>query len=169
MTPATLTDINGVADTTAVAQHNFEQITKDLYKFTPTRQNDIETTIIGPPATGEHILNERWVDSLCAEWRCTAAGGPGTWRQQTPAVVATPPSSGTIPTGYQIVDASDSYVQKYHAGSYVWTSVNNTGGTLRISGGLLQLKNSTTNLWHTVTITGADGSPMLNISDTGTA
>lgn len=107
ISPGPLSDISGVGDPISVAQFNFEATTRDLYKFTPTYQNGVATTIIGPPTSGAHILGELWKDSLVASWRCTVAGTPGTWRQEHPAVAASLPSAAAYTAGYRIQDGSD--------------------------------------------------------------
>lgn len=123
ITRGPLLDISGVGDPVSVSQTNFELITEDLYVFTPSRVAGVATAIIGPPAVGDFVLNDLWKDAWGASWRCTVAGNPGTWRQETPAVRPGEPATGTIPVAYQILDSNDSHRQKYHAGSYVWISV----------------------------------------------
>lgn len=118
-----LQNIQGAASPSTVAQANFETLSLDLYNFTPTRQNGDPTTVIGAPTSGTFALKQKWVDAYGATFLCTVAGTPGTWRQLAPVVVATLPVSGTIPTGYQVLDASDNYRQFFHAGSFVWTPV----------------------------------------------
>src|SRR5690349_6097370 len=100
ISPGPLLDIQGTGDPVSVAQENFEVLTRDIYKFSPTYQNGSATTVIGPPTAGAHILDELWKDAWNGVWRCTVAGTPGTWRQETPAIRAGEPGSGTIPTGY---------------------------------------------------------------------
>lgn len=123
ISPGRLLDIQGVGDPVTVAQHNFEVLTQLLFEFTSTYESGVETVLIGPPVAGAHLLDEKWWDAYDALWRCTAAGTPGTWRQETPAVVATEPTTGTIPVGYHIFDESANFRRKYHIGSYVWRSV----------------------------------------------
>lgn len=119
-------EIQGVGDPVEVAQSNFEVLNEEVFKVIPTYQSGSPTSIVGHPSTGDHILNELWKDSLNAHWRCTVAGTPGTWRQERAAVVATPPASGTIPAGYQVLDASDRFRRKFHAGTYVFVPVDST-------------------------------------------
>jgi hypothetical protein len=76
------------------------------------------TTIIGPPASGTHVLAEFWRDALGGEWVCTGAGTPGTWKQAKPAAVTADPSSGTIPVGYLIMDVSTGHIRR-SAGGYL--------------------------------------------------
>jgi hypothetical protein len=57
-----------------------------------------------------------WVDGGVAP----LAGAPGTWRQVLPAAVTVDPSSGTIPTGYLILNVTENGSEKWHAGSYLW-------------------------------------------------
>lgn len=65
------------------------------------------------------MLAEFWHDALGGECRCTVAGTPGTWMQIKPAAVTAAPSSGTIPTGYFILNVTEG-AMKRHAGSYSW-------------------------------------------------
>ncbi|MBE7504248.1 MAG: hypothetical protein HS113_28960 [Verrucomicrobiales bacterium] len=51
------------------------------------------------------------------ELRCTGAGTPGTWLQIWPAAVTADPSSGTIPSGYLILNVTTGHIKR-HAGSY---------------------------------------------------
>ncbi|HRZ47636.1 MAG TPA: hypothetical protein P5555_20875 [Candidatus Paceibacterota bacterium] len=54
-------------------------------------QNSTPTAIVGPPASGTHVLAEFWRDALGGEFRCTAAATPGTWIQIRPAAVMDEP------------------------------------------------------------------------------
>lgn len=126
--PGRLLSVEGVGDPVAVLQTDLEALTEDVYEFTPTYQSGVETTLIGPPTSGTFTEDTLWKDAWLATWRCTVAGTPGTWRQETPAIRAGEPSSGTIPTSYQILDSSVNYRRKYHAGSFVWTPVNEAYG-----------------------------------------
>lgn len=121
--PGRLLSVEGVGDPVSVLQTNLEALTEDVYEFTPTYQSGVETALIGPPTSATFTVDTLWKDAWLAQWRCTVAGTPGTWRQETPAIRAGEPSSGTIPTGYQILDSSANYRRKYHAGGYTWTPV----------------------------------------------
>lgn len=87
---------------------------------TPTYVNGVATTTIGPPTSGVHITDELWTDAWGGQWHCTAGGTPGTWRQHRAAIRSGEPGSGTIPSGYVIIDANDNFQTKFHLGSYVW-------------------------------------------------
>lgn len=63
---------------------------------------------------------ESWRDALGGEWVCTVAGTPETWMQIKPAAVTADPSSGTIRTGYLILDVTTGHIKR-HADGYVWT------------------------------------------------
>lgn len=98
-----LQDIENVVNPNTVAQANLETIEKGLFR--PTRPNEVAgvlTVVIGPPTAGTFVLYDRWVDANGAQWECTAAGTPGTWRQITPAMKAADPVAGTYPAGYLI-------------------------------------------------------------------
>jgi len=132
-----LRDVTGAADPITVLQYNLEVLSEMLDLVTPSYQYSEATDLIGPPTTGAWLIDTLWKDSLGAQFRCTAAGTPGTWRQEKPAVVETPPASGTVPTGYLIIDKADSFLAKTHEGSYKysfktvpisWMSLSGTTG-----------------------------------------
>ena len=64
-------------------------------------------------------MGDFWRDQKGAEFACTVAGTPGTWRQITPATVTADPASGSFPTGYLIVNVTDGALKR-HAGSLSW-------------------------------------------------
>ena len=104
--PGRLHDVTNAADHITLVQGNFEVLSDELFKATPTYQNGAPNSVIGPPTPGERVLGELWKDSLGGWWRCAAAGTPGTWQQGLPAAVAADPASGTVPTGYLILNVS---------------------------------------------------------------
>jgi len=114
-----LKDVENAANFMALVQDNFEVLAADVAKREPTYVNGTPTTIIGPPTSGARFLNEFWRDALGGEFRCTAAGAPGTWIQVRPAAVTADPISGTIPTGYLIWNVTTGHIKR-HAGGYVW-------------------------------------------------
>jgi hypothetical protein len=62
------------------------------------------------------------------------AGTPGTWKQILPAAVTADPASGTIPTGYLILNVTQGTLKR-HAGAYDWqTAVGATGGKIGFYG-----------------------------------
>ena len=88
------------------------------------------TTTVGPPTTGSHVLDELWKDALGGVFKCTVAGTPGTWKQILPAAVTADPASGTIPTGYLILNVTQGTLKR-HAGGYSWeTIIGATGGKI---------------------------------------
>lgn len=137
ISPGRLLEVQGVGDPVSILQDDLEILNEELFEIVPSYQSGSPTTVIGPPVTGAHILDERWKDKYNAEFRCTVAGTPGTWRQEKPGVVASPPGSGTIPDNYLIVDAADRFRVKQHLGSYFWVPIESaweflsglTGGT----------------------------------------
>lgn len=59
---------------------------------------------------------------------------PGTWKQILPAAVTADPASGTIPTGYLILNVTEGTLKR-HAGSYDWqTVVGATAGKIGFYG-----------------------------------
>ena len=117
--PGRLDDVSNAADFVTLTESNFEILSEELFKLTPTHQSGAPNTVIGPPTTGIHLLDELWKDTLGAWWRCTVAGTPGTWQQVLPAAVAADPSSGTIPAGYLVLNVTTGGVKR-HAGGYAW-------------------------------------------------
>ena len=108
---------------TETAHEMFEAV---CFELNPTKVGDplAENTIVGPPIAGDHNKGELWVDSLCATWRCTLAGDPGTWRQQTPALVATADRPATPPDGYWILDTDEHFKAYYwDDGGTAWVAV----------------------------------------------
>jgi hypothetical protein len=98
---------------------NFEVLAEEIAKRVATYQNGSPTTVIGPPTSGTRVLNEFWRDAQGGEFRCTVAGTPGTWIQIRPAAVTADPSSGSIPTGYIILNVTTGHIKR-HTGGYVW-------------------------------------------------
>ncbi len=125
ITPGRLLDVNNAADFVALTQTNFEILTAEVFKQEATYVSGVPTTTIGPPTTGSHVLNELWKDALGAMFKCTAAGTPGTWKQMLPAAVTADPSSGSIPTGYLILNVTQGTLKR-HAGSYAWQTAIGT-------------------------------------------
>lgn len=115
-----LTASNRVAQT----ETNFESIEREVFTLKPTLVSGIENTLVGPPTTGDRLKGELWMDSLCAKWRCTVAGAPGTWRQQEPAIVATADRPAAPPDGYWILDETEHFKAYYwDDGGTAWVAV----------------------------------------------
>ena len=117
--PSRLKEVLNAETFRQLTADNFAILAEEIAKRLATYQNGSPTTIIGPPTSGDRILNEFWRDALGGEWVCTAAGTPGTWQQIRPAAVASDPSSGTVPAGYLVWNVTDGAVKR-HAGSYSW-------------------------------------------------
>jgi hypothetical protein len=127
--PGRLYDVTNAADHITLVADNFEVLSEELFKVTPTYQNGAPNTVIGPPTSGERVLGELWKDSLVGWWCCTAAGTPGTWQQVLPAAVAADPASGTVPAGYLVLNMTTGTVKR-HAGGYVWeTQIGGSAST----------------------------------------
>ena len=120
--PGRLNDVTNAADHITLVADNFEVLSEELFKVTPTFQNGAPNALIGPPNSGERVLGELWKDALGGWWKCTAAGTPGTWQQVLPAAVSADPSSGTIPVGCAVWNVESGAVKR-HAGGYVWEVV----------------------------------------------
>ncbi|HOC01440.1 MAG TPA: hypothetical protein PKM43_22155 [Verrucomicrobiota bacterium] len=73
-----LKDVENAANFMAPVQDNFEVLAVDVAKWEPTYQKGSPTTVIGPPNSVTHVLDEFWRDALDGEFRCTVAGTPGT-------------------------------------------------------------------------------------------
>ncbi len=119
LSPSRLFDVSGAESFLALTQSNFTLLAEEIAKRVATYQNGSPTTIIGPPTSGARVLNEFWRDALGGEFRCTQAGTPGTWMQIRPAAVTADPASGTIPTGYLILNVTTGHIKR-HTGSYAW-------------------------------------------------
>jgi len=114
-----LNDVSNAALFRELTADNFSILAEESVKRLATYQNGSPTMIIGPPTNGTHVLAEFWRDALGGEWRCTGAGTPGTWIQIRPAAVTADPATGTIPTGYLILNVTTGHIKR-HAGGYVW-------------------------------------------------
>ena len=126
--------MSNAADLVALTETNFEILTAEVFKQEPTYVSGVPTTTIGPPTTGAHVLNEIWKDALGGWWRCTVAGTPGTWRQVLPAAVTADPATGTILTGYLILNVTQGTLKR-HAGGFSWEAiVGATGGKIGFYG-----------------------------------
>lgn len=113
-----LLSVLNVSDRVAIQESNMEKIDASLaFELNPSKVNGIATTDLGAPADGDHYLGELWVDSLCALWRCTAAGSPGTWIQVAPAVILTVDLPGTAPANYLVELADGPWVRQYWDGA----------------------------------------------------
>ena len=119
ITPSRLKEVLNAETFRQLTADNFALLAEEIAKRVATYQNGSPTTIIGPPTSGDRVLNEFWRDALGGEWVCRAAGTPGTWQQIRPAAVVSDPSAGTIPVGYAIWNVSDGAVKR-HAGTYSW-------------------------------------------------
>lgn len=126
--------MSNAADFVALTETNFEILIAEVFKHEPTYVSGVPTTTVGPPTTGSHLLNELWKDALGAVFKCTVAGTPGTWKQIRPAAVTADPVSGTIPTGYLILNVTQGTLKR-HAGGFSWeTIVGATGGKIGFYG-----------------------------------
>jgi hypothetical protein len=132
--PGRLHDVSNAADFVALTETNFEILTAEVFKQEPTYVSGVPTTTVGPPATGSHVLDETWKDALGGMFKCTVAGTPGTWKQILPAAVTADPLSGTIPTGYLMLNVTQGTLKR-HGGSYDWQAVvGATGGKIGFYG-----------------------------------
>ncbi len=132
--PGRLHDVSNAADFVALTETNLEILTAEVFKQEPTYVAGVQTTTIGPPTTGSHVLDEIWKDALGGVFKCTVAGTPGMWKQILSAAVTADPSNGTIPTGYLILNVSQG-TMKRHAGGFDWqTVIGATGGKIGFYG-----------------------------------
>jgi hypothetical protein len=132
--PGRLHDVSNAADFVALTETNFEILTAEVFKQEPTCVSGVPTTTIGSPTTGSHVQDELWKDALGGVFKCAVAGTPGTWKQILPAAVTADPATGTIPTGYLILNVTQGTLKR-HAGSSDWqTVVGATGGKIGFYG-----------------------------------
>lgn len=113
-------DVQGIGDSLSAIQDDVEIFDEEIFAHKPSYQNGSQTTVIGPPTSGAHVLNELWKDVNGAVYFCATAGTPGTWLQRYPAIINGEPGSGSYPTGYLMIDAGDGFAWKTHDGSLVW-------------------------------------------------
>jgi hypothetical protein len=125
--PGRLHDVSNAADFVALTETNFEILTSEVFKHEPTYVSGVPTTTVGPPTTGSHVLGEIWKDALGGMFKCTVAGTPGTWKQILPTAVTADPATGTIPTGYLILNVTQGTLKR-HAGAYSWDSIIGAAG-----------------------------------------
>ena len=119
----TLRSSLNVADKNIVAESNYERLDRSFaFALNPSLVGGVPTAALGGPTAGARFGGELWADALCAVWRCTAAGTPGTWGQITPAVVATADRPAAPPAGYWIVD-TDEHFKGYYWDGAAWTAI----------------------------------------------
>lgn len=117
--PGRLFNVTDAASFVALSQQNWVIVSEELYRRVPTYQNGSPNTLNGPPTSGAWNVGDFWRDQNLAEFVCTVAGSPGTWRQIAPATVTADPASGTFPTGYLILNSADGGLKR-HAGALSW-------------------------------------------------
>lgn len=103
----------------ARSDQNWVIASEELYRRVPTYQNGSPNTLNGPPTSGAWNVGDFWRDQNRAEFVCTTAGTPGTWRQTTPASVTVDLAIGTFPTGCLILNTTEGGLKR-HAGALSW-------------------------------------------------
>ena len=119
LAPGRFFDVTDASDFVGLTNSNWIIATEEIFRRVATYQNGVPNAATGPPTVGEWNVGDFWRDQHGAEFVCTAAGTPGTWRQIAPATVTTDPASGTFPSGYMIVNVTDGGLKR-HAGSLSW-------------------------------------------------
>ncbi len=117
--PGRLFNVTDAASFVALSQQNWVIASEELFRRVPTYQNGNPNALNGPPTSGAWNVGDFWRDQNRAEFICTVAGTPGTWRQTVPATVTADPTGGTFPAGYLIVNVADGGLKR-HAGSQSW-------------------------------------------------
>jgi hypothetical protein len=117
--PGRLFTVTDAASFVALSQQNWVIASEELFRRVPTYQNGSPNTLNGPPTAGSWHVGDFWRDQNGAEFVCTGAGTPGTWRQITPAAIAADPASGSFPSGYLILNTADGGLKR-HAGGLSW-------------------------------------------------
>lgn len=105
--PGRLFNVADAASFVALSQQNWAIASEELFARVPTRQNGSPNTLNGPPGSGAWNVGDFWRDQNRAEFVCTVAGTPGTWRQIAPATVTADPAAGSFPTGYLILNVAE--------------------------------------------------------------
>lgn len=119
ITPGRLFNVTDAASFVALSQQNWVIASEELFRRGPTYQNGTPNALNGPPVAGAWAEGDFWRDQNGAGFVCVGTGTPGTWRQITPAAVATDPASGAFPAGYLILNATDGNLKR-HAGGLSW-------------------------------------------------
>jgi hypothetical protein len=117
--PGRFFTVTDAASFVALSQQNWVIASEELFRRAPTYQNGSPNALNGPPTAGAWNVGDFWRDQNGAEFVCTLAGTPGTWRQTAPATVTADPASGTFPAGYLILNVTDGGLKR-HAGSLSW-------------------------------------------------
>ncbi len=115
--PGELLSVLGAADPESLLEQDLGILTRQLWKREATYQNGAPNTVKGPPASGDHLQDEFWRDSLGAEFWCVTAGNPGVWKQTRPAFVSASPAG--VPAGYWIARYDQNFKLYYYNGT-VW-------------------------------------------------
>jgi hypothetical protein len=118
-----LSDLTNAGDRGAISQDNFEAIDASLaFGMTASLGLDGDPTLLlGAPTEGTFVEGQFWVDAALAIWRCTAGGTPGTWVQQTAAVVTAEPIGA--PAEY-LIKRADLHWKEYYFDGAVFQLVN---------------------------------------------
>jgi hypothetical protein len=119
ISPGRLFTVTDAASFVALSQQNWVIASEELFRRVPTYQNGSPNTLNGSPTAGAWNVGDFWRDQNGAEFVCTMAGTPGTWRQTAPATVTADPASGTFPAGYLILNTADGGLRR-HAGALSW-------------------------------------------------
>ncbi|MBX3744127.1 MAG: hypothetical protein KF833_02355 [Verrucomicrobiae bacterium] len=117
--PGRLFNVTDAASFVALSQQNWVIASEEIFRRVPTYQNGSPNALNGPPTSGTWNAGDFWRDQNRAEFVCTVAGTPGTWRQITPAAVTADPAGGPFPVGYLILNIADGGLKR-HAGSLSW-------------------------------------------------
>jgi len=117
--PGGLFNVTDAASFVALSQQNWVIASEELFRRVPTYQNGSPNALNGPPTSGSWSLGDFWRDQNRAEFVCTVAGTPGTWRQTSAATVTADPASGTFPVGYLILNLTDGGLKR-HVGALSW-------------------------------------------------
>jgi len=129
--PGRLFNVTDAACFVALSQQNWVIASEELFRRVPTYQNGSPNTLNGPPIAGAWDVGDFWRDQHLAEFVCTVAGTPGTWRQTLPAHVTADPASGTFPTGYLILNVTGGELKR-HAGSLSWEAQLGAGASSKV-------------------------------------
>jgi len=129
--PGRLFNVTDAASFVALSQQNWVIASEELFRRVPTYQNGVPNTVTGPPTSGAWNVGDFWRDQSRAEFVCTVAGTPGTWRQTSPATVTADPATGSFPTGYLIVNVADGGMKR-HAGALSWEVQVGAAASLKV-------------------------------------
>jgi hypothetical protein len=129
--PGRLFNISDAANFVALSQQKWVIASEEIFRRVPTYHNGNPNTLNGPPTSRAWNVGDYWRDQHGAEFVCTMAGTPRTWRQTAPATGTADPASGAFPTGDLILNTADGALKR-HVGALSWETQIGAGTSSKI-------------------------------------